>query len=315
VIAVVPVRSGTLPLGGAEAVAEAGGRAVLVGSGVAEAAAQLAGIATAVQGWETAGFQPAAWSAALTGVLHDHDVVLLPASPDGRDLAPRLAASLGRALYAPAMQVQTDRVTVIRGGGLRTEVHHPTAAYVATLQPGVRGVEVAATPGPELDLLDLDVPDTPADPRGTGLLDADPATVDLADARRIVAAGAGLGGEQWVELTERVALALGASYGATRVVTDAGWAPLRRQIGTTGVVVSPELYIALGISGAVQHVSGIGQPDTVVAVNTDASCPMMTMADLALVTDAPALLRELADRLGLSAPVPADAAAVEAPRG
>ena len=75
---------------------------------------------------------------------------------------------------------------------------------------------------------------------------------------------------------------------------------LDRFIGTTGVSVAPELYIALGISGAVQHVSGLGHPDRVIAVNTDASAPMMGMADLAIVTDARALLDELAARLGLT---------------
>ena len=88
-----------------------------------------------------------------------------------------------------------------------------------------------------------------------------------------------------------VATALGCATGATRVVTDAGWAPFARQIGTTGAVVDPELYLAFGISGAVQHVSGIGQPRDVVSVNLDASAPMMAMADLALVTDAVALTK------------------------
>jgi electron transfer flavoprotein alpha subunit len=96
-----------------------------------------------------------------------------------------------------------------------------------------------------------------------------------------------------------VAAALGASMGATRVVADLGWVAHERYIGTTGVAVDPDLYVALGISGAIQHVTGLGAPRHVVAVNTDPSCPMMAMADLALVTDAPALLEELARRLGV----------------
>jgi electron transfer flavoprotein alpha subunit len=90
---------------------------------------------------------------------------------------------------------------------------------------------------------------------------------------------------------------LGASTGGTRVVTDWGWLPPSAQIGTTGVSVQPRLYVALGISGAVQHVAGLGQPDHVVAVNTDPSCPMMAMADLAVVADAPRVLDALARRL------------------
>jgi electron transfer flavoprotein alpha subunit len=129
------------------------------------------------------------------------------------------------------------------------------------------------------------------------LVPPDPATVDLSEAARIAAGGAGLGGPEPFALLERVALALGASYGASRVAADAGWVPQDRFIGTTGVAVDPELYIAFGISGAVQHVSGLGQPAHVIAVNTDPSAPMMAMADLAIETDAVALLDELARRL------------------
>ena len=94
-----------------------------------------------------------------------------------------------------------------------------------------------------------------------------------------------------------VATALGASMGATRVITDRAWVPHSRQIGTTGVVVAPELYLAFGISGAVQHTAGLGDPDHVISINTDPHCPMMAMADLAIVADANATLDELAVRL------------------
>ena len=86
--------------------------------------------------------------------------------------------------------------------------------------------------------------------------------------------------------------------GATRVVTDRGWVGHERQIGTTGVVVDPRLYVAFGISGAVQHTSGLGQPDHIISVNTDAHCPMMQLADLAIVADANAVLDELAEPPG-----------------
>jgi electron transfer flavoprotein alpha subunit len=83
------------------------------------------------------------------------------------------------------------------------------------------------------------------------------------------------------------------------VATDAGWTGYERQIGTTGVTVEPDLYVALGVSGATQHTGGLGTPRHVVSVNTDPSCPMTAMADLGLVTDARALLVELARRLGV----------------
>jgi electron transfer flavoprotein alpha subunit len=85
--------------------------------------------------------------------------------------------------------------------------------------------------------------------------------------------------------------------GATRVITDRGWVSHERQIGTTGVVVDPRLYVAFGISGAVQHTAGLGNPDQVISINTDPHCPMMTMADLAVVADANATLDELLARL------------------
>jgi len=119
----------------------------------------------------------------------------------------------------------------------------------------------------------------------------------MAGGAGLVAAGAD--GAAVMRLLADVAAELGASAGATRVVTDAGWMGYDRQIGTTGVAVSPGLYIAFGISGAVQHIGGLGTPEHVVSVNTDPSCPMTAMADLGIVADAPTVLAELAGRLGV----------------
>ncbi|MBU6315034.1 MAG: FAD-binding protein, partial [Acidobacteria bacterium] len=110
--------------------------------------------------------------------------------------------------------------------------------------------------------------------------------------------GAGLDGPERMAQLSRIGAALGASVGATRVLTDRGWVPHERQIGTTGVVVDPRLYLAFGVSGAVQHTSGLGQPEHVVSVNTDAHCPMMQLADLAIVADANETLEELERLLG-----------------
>ncbi len=123
-------------------------------------------------------------------------------------------------------------------------------------------------------------------------------TMDLAEAERIVGGGAGLDGPRASSSWPTSPRALGASMGATRVITDRGWVEHQRQIGTTGVVVDPSLYVAFGISGAVQHTAGLGTPDHIVSVNTDPHCPMMQMADLAVVADANAVLDELAALLG-----------------
>lgn len=296
VVAVVVVRDGQLPAGADEAIAEAGGRAFLVGEHV-EAAAQASLAATDLRLAEVGAFAPGRWAEALASHLVDEPVVVLPASPDGRDLAPRLALASRRPLLAGAIEVTAQHARLARRGGLVVETHRIAGPVVATLVPGVRGV-VPVTHDPRVAHLDLALGSGP-DAEVLGVDPPDPATVDLAEARRIVAGGAGLGGAEPFELLERVAAALGASFGATRVASDIGWAPHDRYIGITGVAVDPDLYVALGISGAVQHVTGLGQPEHIIAVNTDASAPMMAMADLAIVTDARELLVELARRVGV----------------
>ena len=296
-IAVVPVRDGELPVGGLETVAECGGRALVVGSGAAAAAKELAGLASAVKAWDTDGFLPGRWATALAPVLAEEPVLILPASPDGRDLAPRLAHALGRPLLAGAVEVHEDRVALARWGGLAIEDVTPQDRFVATLQPGVRGVERHDGPEPDVELLDPRLDPDITDATTIEVLPPDPATMDLAEAPRIVAGGAGLDSAARFTQLADLAARLGATLGATRVVTDRGWVAHERQIGTTGVVVDPRLYVAFGISGAVQHTSGLGQPDHIVSVNTDAYCPMMQLADLAVVSDANMVLDALLARL------------------
>ena len=298
VLAVVPVRDGVLPVGADEVVAEAGGNVILVGSGTQDAAATLVA-ALDVACAEIGAFAPAAWAAALAPHLIDCAVVLLPGSPDGRDLAPRVAYALGRPLLAGAIRVSTTRIVLAREAGFVAEEHPLTEPVVATLIPGVRGVSPVHA-AKRVTILPACASEGGRDAEVLEVLPPDPATIDLAEATRIIAGGGGLGGPAGFELLERIAAAIGASYGASRVAADAGWAPQDRFIGTTGVMVDPRLYIALGISGAVQHVTGLGQPDHIIAVNLDASAPMMGMADLAIVTDARALLDELASRLGVA---------------
>jgi electron transfer flavoprotein alpha subunit len=292
-LAVVVARDGVLPAGADECAAEAGGRVLVCGSATDSAAKQLVA-AHEVQCAELGAFAPGAWARALAPFLSKARVILLPASADGRDLAPRLAYCMGRPLLAGAIAVDERRATLVRGGGLLAEERDIVEPVVATLEPGVRGADPVDEP-PAIERIDV-VATPQRDPELLELVPPDPATMDLAEASRIVAGGAGLGGPEPFVTLQRVAAALGASYGASRVAADAGWVPQDRFIGTTGVAVDPELYIALGISGAVQHVSGLGHPDHIIAVNVDASAPMMAMADLAIETDARALLDELARR-------------------
>lgn len=299
-IALVPVRDGVVPAGGREAVAECDGRALVVGSQAAAAAGALAGVTRGVvRVWETPGFRPGAWAAVLATVVADDYVVVLPGSPDGRDLAPRLAHVLGRPLLAGALRVGEHGADVVRHGGLVIEELAVQGPFVATLQPGARGVDDHGESA-DVELLDLAIGDEP-DAQIIEVMPPDAATMDLSEAPRIVAGGAGLdGAERFAQLAD-IARALDASMGATRVVTDRGWVEHARQIGTTGVVVDPRVYLAFGISGAVQHTSGLGSPEHIVSVNLEPHCPMMQLADLAIVADANAVLDELARRLSVDA--------------
>ncbi len=308
-IAVVVVRDGVLPQGADEAVAECAGRALLAGTGTSTAAGDpaLRGVATEVLLAELPGpgFQPAAAAAALAPLLAAEPHVVLPASPDGRDLAPRVAALLQRPLHAGAVAVSPGRIDLARKGGMELHRVAPAPEFVATLLPGVRGVAGAAQASGEGS--DGTAPAASAaavaavqavaaagnDATVVAVLPPDPASIDLSEAPRIVAAGAGLDGAERIAQLTRIGSAIGASMGATRVVTDRGWVPHGRQIGTTGVVVDPDLYLAFAISGAVQHTSGLGNPNHTISVNTDAHCPMMQLADLAIVADANATLDAL----------------------
>jgi electron transfer flavoprotein alpha subunit len=312
-VAVVVVRAGRLAPGGAETVAEAldngDARVVLVGDGSSTAAAELTGFTTSVDVVPFTRFAPAAWARALAPVVRDSTFVVLPASAGGRDLAPRLAAELGWPLLPNAVAVSSGCVVVARHGGLVQTTIVPGAPFVATLEPGVRGT--TETPGaapPRVLELALELDPSTRDAEVLEELPPDVATMDLAEAPRIVGGGAGLMAGADDVVADRFARlaavgeAIGASMGATRVVTDAGFVPHQRQIGTTGVVVDPRLYLAFAISGAVQHTAGLGHPDHVISVNVDPHCPMMAMADLAVVADANATLDALADRLGVATP-------------
>jgi electron transfer flavoprotein alpha subunit len=340
-VAVVPVRAGELATGGDEALAEAGGTGLLVGSGTDGPAEILlaTGVARVLEVIELPSFRPGEWAEAVAPAMAEATVALLPASADGRDLAPRLAVVLGWPLLAGAIRLTAHGAAVVRWQGRQIAHCEVDGPFVATLLPGSRSVPEPPTARSGSDaVIDLQpegetYPDLPpattstapaggparpgrapatspvpavasGEPELVEVLDADPAVVDLREAPRIIAGGAGLGGPEEFRLLAQVAARIGASVGGTRVVTDAGVLPHDRQIGTTGVSVRPRCYLALGISGAAQHVGGLGSPEHVISVNLDRSCPMMSMADLALVGDAPAVLRALAARLAPTAGEP-----------
>jgi electron transfer flavoprotein alpha subunit len=302
-IALVPVRDGVLPAGAAETITECDGNVILAGSGTHDVV--LDGLATTAYLVELGAVEPRRWTTVLAPVIEQlatrgapTDVVVLPHSPDGRDLAPHLAIALDRPLLAAATEVTAHRVLVARRGGMELHEQRPTGPFVATLQPSARGAvtfEGAVT----LEHIDPDHVDPDHVDRATGdarvveVLPPDVRTMDLSEARRIVGGGAGLESEARFEQLDTFAGRIGGVMGATRVITDRSWVHHDRQIGTTGVVVDPELYLSFGVSGAVQHTSGLGHPHHVISVNTDPHCPMMSMSDLAIVADANETLDEL----------------------
>jgi electron transfer flavoprotein alpha subunit len=275
----------------------------VAGTGTADI--ELAGIATTALLVELGPVEPARWTAMLAPIIRrlteqgvDTDIVVLPHAPDGRDLAPHLALALDRPLLAGATEVSAHRVRVARRGGLELHEQRPTGPFVATLQTGARG-PVVFEGSPAVERIDAPT-DTPAgdapathDAHVIEVLPPDVQTMDLTEARRIVGGGAGLESEARFEQLDRFAASIGGVMGATRVITDRSWVHHDRQIGTTGVVVDPVLYLSFGVSGAVQHTSGLGHPDHIVSVNTDPHCPMMAMSDLAIVADANETLGEL----------------------
>ena len=292
-VAVLPVRNGTLPSGSLDAVAAAAGEVLVVGEDARAAAGLLGSLATRIRLWDTPGFAPGRWAPVIADLVGSARRVVLPGSPDGRDLAPRLATALGRPLVAGVVDVRDDRLIAARwGGSVMVEVA-VSAPVVVTVQPGPAAPEShehGTGPAPEV------VDAAPAAHREAELVEVlgpDVATMDLAEAPRLVGGGAGLDSPERFEQLAGLAERIGAAMGATRVVTDRGWVGHERQIGTTGVVVDPSLYLAFGISGAVQHTAGLGDPDHIVSVNTEPHCPMMSMADLAVVSDANATVVEL----------------------
>ncbi len=291
-----------------------GAALVLAGAGLPEplplAALGGAGVARIhLAGAPPPGAEAGTGAAVLAAVAAAEGVpaaLLVPATGSGSALASRAAIRLGAACLDDCLGVTAG------GGGLRglrwacdDRLHEEWLVtgrpLVATLRPQTRGRPDPAE-GPEPELVRHPAAEPPARVCHLGELAGDPGTVPLAEAARIVAAGLGAGGRDALAAVEELAGLLGAAVGATRPLADRGWVPFERQIGTTGQVVRPRLYLALGISGALQHLSGIIGAETMVAVNTDPSCPMMARATLAVAGDVaevlPLLLARLRERAG-----------------
>ncbi len=281
--------------------------AMLVGASVRPHAARLAAggadYVTVVDDARLATYTTEPWLAAARAQLAAAPAaaVLLPATTIGNDLGPALAASLGAAsvVDADGVAIEDGRPVAWRVGFDRkvrtTWAPEGDRPLVATLRDGA-----APMPGPDAaragTIRTLALDEVLA---GGGFLtkvvrrDVAARTVNLRDADVIVAAGAGVGSPEGVDLVRRLAAALGGEVGATRAVVDAGWLSADRQIGQTGATVRPDLYIACGISGAIQHRVGMLDSRTVIAINTDPNAPIFRSAHYRIVGDLKAVIPKL----------------------
>jgi electron transfer flavoprotein alpha subunit len=225
------------------------------------------------------------------------------AGPEGRDVAGVVSALTGWGVLVNATGVTWDDGPVVAmsvfGGKLNTTSRFTAAEGIVTVRPNVIAAEPAASAG-AVEATEapgeLRLPQVPVVDR----VEEAGAAAPIEEARIVVAGGRGVGGEDGFKIVQELADTLGGAVGATRAAVDAGWIPYAQQIGQTGKIVKPQLYLALGISGAIQHKVGMQTAETIVAINRDADAPIAEFADLVVIGDlfevAPALLAELRAR-------------------
>ena len=211
------------------------------------------------------------------------DMVVLSHSSYGWDLAPRIAFALKAAQFSEVVDVVGGEVVLpVCNAKLLRKVAAKTPVTVLTLQSGAFNLTDEPSGSPSIEKIGT---------AATGHLmfggyeQAEKGGVDLSKAQVIVSAGRGIGKPENIALIAELAQALKGEYGASRPVVDAEWAEHNRQIGTTGQIVSPKLYLACGISGAIQHLAGMKKSEFVVAINTDRDAPIGEVADVLVVAD------------------------------
>ncbi|MFZ4121453.1 MAG: electron transfer flavoprotein subunit alpha/FixB family protein [Caulobacterales bacterium] len=272
---------------------------VLVAGQNAAAAAQAAAAIAGVRKVLHADAQPLAkqlaeaMEALIAPLMSGYDAVLFPASTTGKNIAPRIAAKLDVMQVSGVIGVEGPDTFVrpIYAGNALSTVKATDAKKVLTVQPTAFKAAGAGGPAP------IEVIAAPAGPFKAAFVAEEIAKSDrpeLAGAKRVVSGGRAMGSsEEFKAVIDPLADKLGAAVGASRAAVDAGYAPNDYQVGQTGKVVAPELYIAIGISGAIQHLAGMKDSKVIVAINKDEEAPIFQVADYGLVADYKVAVPEL----------------------
>ncbi len=283
--------------------------AVLVGHGADRAAAGLGDYGAAAVTIATndllADYGPDAWADALRQIIEADGAteVLASGTDRGNEVMAQLAARLDLPMVANVLEIgESGEVLRLQwGGSLHEQASTPGPVLLYTLSPHT--VEATGGAGAEAVLVER-----PVDLDATALVTMikDRVTtaegITLATAPIVVSGGRGMGSAEAFDMLEELAALVGGKVGCSRVVTNNGWRNHRDQVGQTGTVVAPDVYLACGISGAIQHWVGMMNAKTVIAINTDKDAPMVTKADYAIVADlhevVPAIIEEIKQRHG-----------------
>ncbi len=245
---------------------------------------------------------PVARTLAERQPIDQPDLVLFGQAYDDRDVAGRLAARIGATVISNAIDVEltdggaTTTHEIFGGTRIARAAFTASTPYLVIVRPKSFAAEPAGGPAPSVVRLEL--PDVGrAGARITGAHEEEREGPKLEEAAVIVSGGRGLGTAENYQLIETLGKLLGAATGATRAIVDAGWVPYAKQVGQTGKTVKPDIYIAVGVSGAMQHLVGMKDSKTIIAINKDPDAPIFSIADLGVVGDVHKVLPKLIEAL------------------